>query len=174
MKKILAILVILLIGGSFLFFGKDSSPQNADFVVSDNKNELSEFALEDYEGNIVKSKDFRGKFLVINAWASWCPFCVNELSEFALLQEAFPEEIAVIAINRAEPVSVARDFSDRLDASDKFTFLLDPKDSFYKSIGGFSMPETIFVNKKGEILIHKRGPLTFPEMKKIVEDSLNK
>ena len=45
-------------------------------------------------------------------------------------------------------------------------------DSFYKSIGGFSMPETIFVSSNGDLLRHKRGPMKFEEMKEIINEIL--
>ena len=44
-------------------------------------------------------------------------------------------------------------------------FLLDSSDSFYRSIGGFTMPETLFVDGGGNILLHKRGPMTLDEMR---------
>jgi len=131
------------------------------------------FSLVDYEGNTVTSDDFPGKVLVVNAWATWCPFCVDELPDFGELQEAFPDEIVVIAIDRAESLERARSFSDNLGVTDKMLFLLDPRDSFYRSIGGFSMPETIFVDSDGNIRIHKRGPMDFNEMKDRVESILN-
>jgi len=45
----------------------------------------------------------------------------------------------------------------------------DPNDSFYKSIGGFAMPETLFIDGEGNIRLHKRGPMTYEEMKVAVE-----
>jgi len=78
------------------------------------------------------------------------------------------DEVAVIAIDRAESLEKAREFTDSIGVTDKFVFLLDPKDSFYKDIGGFSMPETIFVDKTGNIRLHKRGPMDFEEMKEEV------
>lgn len=44
-------------------------------------------------------------------------------------------------------------------------FLLNKNDAFYRAIGGFSMPETIIINNNGAIVLHKRGPLRFEEMK---------
>ena len=130
------------------------------------------FSLEDYNGNIISLSDSDGKIRIINAWATWCPFCVNELPDFAVLQEQFPD-IEVIAINRREASNDAKAFTDDLDLSDAFTFLLDPSDSFYQSIGGFAMPETLFVDEEGFIRVHKRGFMTLEEMVMHVESIIN-
>jgi len=102
---------------------------------------------------------------VINSWAPWCPFCIDELPDFTTLQGEFGDQIIVIAVNRKESLSVSKKFSDELGVTNNMTFLLDPKDSFYQSIGGFSMPETLLVDREGNIRIHKRGPMPLSEMR---------
>ena len=66
----------------------------------------------------------------------------------------------------------AKSYTDELGISEDMLFLLDRSDSFYKSIGGFSMPETIFVNGDGEIVVHKRGPMELDEMREHVNKIL--
>jgi len=146
-----------------------------DSGTSDGKSDLSRLSavsLIDYGGATVSLGSFEGTPLVVNAWAVWCPFCRAELPDFAALQEAFPDDITVIAIDRAESLEKAKGYTDELGISDKMVFLLDPKDDFYKEIGGFSMPETIFVDEAGNIVFHKRGPLTLEEMKSAVVQHL--
>lgn len=126
---------------------------------------FASFALVDYDGDEVSLEEFRGKPLVINSWAVWCPFCREELPDFAALQKEFGDQIVVIAIDRQEPLEKAKGYTDELGISEKTVFLLDATDSFYKSIGGFSMPETIFVNARGDIVVHKRGPMELEEMR---------
>jgi len=161
MKRAIIIIVglVIILGAVFLFQGKDERG---------GVDKVPDFNLEDYSGNIVSLSDFTGKILVLNSWAAWCPFCVEELKDFALLQEEFGDEIVVIAIDRAESLETSKKFSDELGVTDKLVFLLDPRDSFYKSIGGFSMPETLFVDGEGNIRIHKRGPMKLNEMREKV------
>lgn len=136
-------------------------------AVGSDLDRLASIELTDYAGNSVSLAEYRGKPLVINAWAAWCPFCRQELPDFAALQGEFAD-IAVIAIDRAESKDVAKGYTDQLGISEKMILLLDPGDGFYKNIGGFSMPETIFVDSHGAIVFHKRGPLTLDEMKAAV------
>lgn len=132
---------------------------------------LSGFSLTDYEGRAVHLTDFAGKPLVVNTWAAWCPFCRQELPDFVALQKEFPD-VAVIAIDRSEPLATAKGYTDELGISGDILFLLDPGDDFYKNIGGFSMPETIFVDKSGTIVFHKRGIMTLAEMRAAVSQHL--
>lgn len=166
------ILSVLIIGGVLLavIFGlsKDTKMENS----SSDLDRLSQIMLADYEGNTISLGDFSGKMLVVNSWAVWCPFCVKELSDFAALQKAFPDEVIVIAIDRAESLEKVRGFTNELGVSEDMIFLMDKKDDFYKTIGGFSMPETVFIDTNGAIVFHKRGPMTFEEMKDQVEKLL--
>jgi len=162
--SIIIILVVIVVGGFFLFSnGKDGSQFD----------KAPDFTLKDYDGNEVSLSDSNGKIRVVNSWAVWCPFCVDELPDFGRLQEEFGDQIVIIAIDRAESRDKTKKFTDELGITDMFILLIDPKDSFYKSIGGFSMPETLFVDEEGNIRIHKRGPMTFEEMKEKVESILN-
>lgn len=132
-----------------------------------------DLALKNYEGKEIKLSDFRGKPTLVNAWAAWCPFCKEELKDFAAVQKEFGERAVIIAVDRAEPLSVAKKFSDELGVTGDLVLLLDPEDSFYKSIGGFSMPETIFIDGDGNIIYHKRGPMSREEIRRRIEDLLN-
>lgn len=166
------ILSVLIIGGALLvvIFGltKDTGVENS----ASDLDRLSQITLADYDGNTKSLGDFSGKMLVVNSWAVWCPFCVKELPDFAALQKAFPDEITVIAVDRAESLEKVRGFTDDLGISQDIIFLMDRKDDLYKTIGGFSMPETIFIDEGGTIVLHKRGPMTFEEMKDQVEKLL--
>ena len=175
------VIAVLIIAGILLFGGSDSSNQDvADNATGDvmEKDEdtppeargdlAPNFTLEDQGGNTVSLSDFRGKIAVVNSWAVWCPFCKDEIPDFADLQEEFPEEIVVIAIDRQESQSKQLGFLESVGAADRLLYLNDPSDSFYKSIGGFSMPETIFVDGEGIIKLHKRGPMSLDEMRETV------
>ena len=132
-----------------------------------------ELPLTDYAGETRTLAEFEGAPLVVNAWASWCPFCTKELPDFAALQNEFPR-IRVIAVNRAESLETSKEYTDERGITGSMTFLLDEDDALYRGIGGFSMPETLFLNEAGEIVFHKRGPMTLEEMRSLVREHLNK
>lgn len=178
MKKtylLIATIVVIIIG--WLIISKTGQNQNPSSTQSlpDQQagDKAPDFNLQDYSGKTVSLADFNGKSLVINSWASWCPFCRQELPDFVTAQKELGSKVTIIAVDRAESLAAARGYTDRQGTTNKLIFLLDPSDSLYKSIGGFSMPETIFVDKNGNIVDHKRGPMDINEIrqriKKIIE-----
>lgn len=136
-------------------------------------NLMTDAPLSTYAGIPTTLESFYGTPLVVNAWASWCIFCKQELPDFIELQKEFGDRITVIAINRAESLETAQGFSDALEGHEEITWLLDPTDSFYTSIGGFGMPETQFINADGTVVTHKRGFMSLEEMRDLTQNLLN-
>ncbi|MBI4123125.1 MAG: TlpA family protein disulfide reductase [Parcubacteria group bacterium] len=157
--------------------GQSPSTSSTGDTATPNKQEAQlekapNFSLQDYNGKTVNLSDFAGKPLVINSWAAWCPFCKKELPDFAAAQKEFDDKVVIIAIDRSESLAVAKGYTDQQSITDNLIFLLDPSDSFYRSIGGFSMPESIFVDKNGNIVDHKRGPMDINEMRERINKLL--
>lgn len=123
-----------------------------------------ELVLKDYEGADVRLSQFKREILVVHAWATWCTYCADELRNLATLKTKYGDRIEIIAPNRAESVQVAKPFTDQLGLGDRMRFLIDSSDAFYKSIGGYAMPETLFINDRGEVFHHQRGPMNMAEV----------
>jgi thiol-disulfide isomerase/thioredoxin len=168
---IISAIVLLLVAGGYLMGG--SNQQKANRVADSDLDQFTDISLMDYEGNEVTLADFRGQPLVINSWATWCPFCLAELPDFGRLQAEFSDEIIVIAINRRQSIEGIKSYTDDVGVTDKLLFLRDGDDSFYRSIGGFAMPETLFIDGDGEIVVHKRGPMELVEMREHVQKIVN-
>ena len=169
---IIGVGVLALIGGGILLLTQGGTTLDEQGTTLKSQRQVKDdLTFVDYDGNTVALADFSGKPLVINSWASWCPFCVKELPDFVLLQKKFPEMV-VIAVDRRESLNTAKSYTDDLGITDSLMFLLDSSDSFYRSIGGFTMPETIFVDKEGVIQIHKRGIMSLDEMERNIEKIL--
>ncbi|MBI3495014.1 TlpA family protein disulfide reductase [Candidatus Berkelbacteria bacterium] len=147
----------------------DQSSLKDNQAVSENIDRLATIPLTNYQGKQVSVRDFGGKPLVINVWASWCPFCKQELPDFATAQQEFNGRVVIVAIDRAEPLAVAKQYSDQLNITNAMPFLIDPADAFYQAIGGFAMPETLFIARDGTIVEHKRGPLALTEIRQKIQ-----
>lgn len=170
MKKFLFIIISILIFGGigWLLISGRNVPEQSDNQTQSEK--APDFTLQDFEGKTTRLANFAGKPAIINSWAAWCPFCRKELVDFAAAQKEFGSRVAIIAIDRAESLDVAKKYTDELGVTGELVFLLDPSDSFYRSIGGFSMPETIFVNSAGEMVFHKRGPMDAKEIRSRIKE----
>lgn len=165
--------VSIAVVATFVFIQRDENKdESADVPRHEQYDKAPDFELKNIDNTSVASSDAVGKIRVINMWATWCPFCVNELPDFVRLQNEFQDTIEVIAINRAEPDQKAKNYIIRNELQNALVFVQDPNDSYYKSIGGFAMPETLFIDDDGNIRLHKRGPITFEEMKTEVEKLL--
>lgn len=188
MKKILIIIgVIVVVGAGWLIISRTGQRQSSS-TTSNTTTQASptaqslpdqqagdkapDFHLQNYSGKTINPSDFAGKPLVINSWAAWCPFCRQEIPDFATAQKEFGDKIVIIAIDRAESLAVAKGYTDQQGTTNNLIFLLDPSDSFYQSIGGFSMPETIFVDKNGNVVDHKRGPMDIKEIRERMQKIL--
>ena len=172
MNKVLAIIVGILIVGGIGWLAISSRNASEESTRQTQFEKAPDFALQDYDGKTVRFADFAGKPLVINSWTAWCPFCRKELVDFAAAQKEFGDDVAIVAIDRAESRETAKKYTDELGVTN-LIFLLDPSDSFYQSIGGFSMPETIFVDKDGNIAERKRGPMEIKEIREKIQKLLS-
>jgi len=176
MKNIFFIFAACILVGAGCATSQNTEPVHDVLGESDSEqveNMLPDLVLEDYDGNEVVLHDYIGTPLVVNSWAAWCPFCKKELPDFAAVQKEFEGEVVFIAINRKESLKKAKSYTDNAGVTDDMVFLLDSSDSFYKAIGGFSMPETIFVDTEGSISEVKRGVLTLEETREKVEKLLS-
>lgn len=123
-----------------------------------------ELVLKDYDGNDVRLSQFKREILVVHSWATWCTYCADEIKNLATLKTKYGDRIQILAPNRAESVYTAKPFTDALGIGNNIMFLLDPADAYYKSIQGYAMPETLFINERGEVLYHQRGPMNIAEV----------
>lgn len=112
----------------------------------------------DLSGNTISLEDYNGRARVVNSWATWCPYCVNELQDFSEIAGQYDDnEVVFIAINRGERREKVQSFLSKIGAESNLVHVLNPNDSFYNVIGGSSMPETVFFDEAGEIIFHVRG-----------------
>ena len=134
---------------------------------------LPQAVFQDYAGREIQLSDFRGNPIIINMWSSWCPYCIEELPIFSEIKKEFGEAVIILAVNRGETKEIAERYSNEIVPGNELVFLLDPKDSFYTAVGGFSMPETLFVNTEGKIILHRRGSMQKEEIRRRIQDEFH-
>jgi thiol-disulfide isomerase/thioredoxin len=135
--------------------------------------------LQDLNGKEVHLYEYRRKVLIAYTWASWCPYCGDELKNLARLRQTYGDEIEIVAINRGEQTAEAKNYVNRLSAEATdfnitvlLDFLLDKDDAFFKTISGYAMPETVFINENGDIVFHQRGPIKIDEVDQKIKELL--
>jgi cytochrome c biogenesis protein CcmG, thiol:disulfide interchange protein DsbE len=158
-RAILVALLIGLTGVSALAYL--ASKENGEWATIVHERDAT--ALIDFDGREARLSSLRSYPLVVHTWASWCPYCAAELMHLANLEREHQGDIYVVAINRGESLAEARTYTAALEGVENVHFLLDPSDTYYKSIGGYAMPETVFYKSRGEIFFHQRGPMSSRE-----------
>lgn len=117
-----------------------------------------EFEIEDFEGNIVKLSDYKGKVVLIDFWASWCSPCKKAIPELDKLQKKYNDKgLVILGINLDERKLKAEKFLEKLQPTPSFIMLYDEKQvtpSLYKIEG---MPTSIIIDKKGKIRFSHKG-----------------
>lgn len=170
------ILLVLLSAAAYLvWFSPSAKERKISALPDDNFNKVSQsLELTDLNGTPVALKDFRGSTLVVNSWASWCPFCIQELPDFERLSQEFADaNVKVLAVNRAESKVQIESYLRTLQSFESMLILQDTNDTLYRAMGGFSMPETVFYDTTGNVVFHKRGFMNYEEMKIHLNQALN-
>ncbi len=118
------------------------------------------FALQLFDGGALKLAELRGRPVVVNFWASWCyPACYDEAPALERAWRRHQDRGAVI---------VGVDIQDKEDAARKFLqqFSLtfpngpDPTGKISVDYGVFGVPETFFIDRRGNIRFKHVGPVT--------------
>jgi len=116
-----------------------------------------DISLGTLEGKQISLKDFRGKVVLLNFWASWCAPCREEMPAMEKLYQEFKDKnFTVLAIavkdSRQDTLSFAKEF--------KLTYpiALDPDAKVGQEYGAWGLPVTYLIGPKGEGLARGWGP----------------
>lgn len=106
-----------------------------------------EFALVNTDGAVVELRDFRGKVVVINFWATWCTPCRKEFPELVKAYDEGLGEVVMIGINMQENREQVRQFADEFGA--KFPILIDPRAEAADAYRVLGLPSSYFIDQHG-------------------------
>ncbi len=134
-----------------------------------------DFALTDLDGKAVRLTQFRGKVVLLNFWATWCPACLTEIPELIALQNKLGSQIAILGValdavsddHGHTPGTGAVAESDSPDHSPSkararidrivkarginYTILWDPKGSVGAQFNGGDLPTNVIIDPEGRM-----------------------
>jgi thiol-disulfide isomerase/thioredoxin len=110
-----------------------------------------DFLLEDLYGRRIGLKGFRGKVVLLNFWATWCPPCIQEMPTMEKLhRELNREGLEVVAVNFRESREEVQKFFTEIGLT--FTALLDKDGKVFEKYGAWGLPVTYIIDQKGALV----------------------
>jgi peroxiredoxin/outer membrane lipoprotein-sorting protein len=121
-----------------------------------------DFDLKDTQGNQVRLSDYRGKIVLLDFWATWCPPCRKELPSIEKLNRQFRDsDLVVLGINDEDSGTV-RGFLKKNEYT--LTTLMDSKKSVHRMYGARTIPTVIVIDRTGVIKAHYVGARSEQEL----------
>ena len=121
-----------------------------------------DFELKTLTGEKIKLSNLKGKKVMLNFWATWCPPCKAEMPAMEQYSKQMPEDVVILAVN-IDPQLDVQGFVDE----NKITFpiLLDTEDQVNETYQVLSIPTTYFIDSKGMIQNKYTGSMELDVMK---------
>lgn len=165
------ILAGLILFAVFQQFNKEEMPKSAAAIkttssAADIGTAAPAFTLKDLNGKEVGLEDFKGKKVMLNFWATWCPPCKAEMPAMQKLYETKSNEIEILAIN-LDPQNKVADFVSENGLS--FPILLDQSGGTQQSYSILSIPTTFIIDENGVIQKKHVGSMTLEQMEEIIK-----
>ncbi len=191
MKKLISIFILIFIIGSMLMGcsivtpenegdpdgtpgggGPDSDPEPIYTVGTRVGNLMEAVELNKIDGSgSVSIEDYKGKIIIFNLWATWCPPCVSELPHFSDFASDYASDVVIIAAHVSDRNQNAYSYVLENFQGSKIVFAYDTiYDAAYSAAGGNGyVPYTVILDRNGVIVYSDSGPLTYQQLKQYWE-----
>lgn len=153
MRKFKPILILFLITGSILFSSMHANHADgfSPWPVNDGIGKSApDFTLKDISGKDIRLSSFKGSPVLLNFWATWCPYCRKERAELNSLYKEFRDrELIIISVSTDSSVQTVKRFIEKSPAD---YIVINDKDgkavSLYKVSG---LPTSFLIDRDGVI-----------------------
>jgi DsbE subfamily thiol:disulfide oxidoreductase len=116
-----------------------------------------DFTLVDPDGKKVSLKDFRGKVVFVNFWATWCEYCRDEMPAMQRLYQEFRGKgFEIVGVNVKDKRADAMAFVKKVQVT--YPIVLDPEGEVGLLYGAFGLPLSYLIDRKGTVLARLFGP----------------
>ena len=167
--SVIAIVALLSLVGGYQYSntGNNNSDNNSKVQTPEI---WPDFSLYDQEDQLRHAKEWNGKVLMINFWATWCPPCRSEMPAFQQLYDDYKDKgftIIGIAIDNKQSVI---DFVDPLGI--EYPILMGEEEGIQlaKDYGNHlgALPYTVIIDRKGQVTHLLRKELSYEEAEKLI------
>lgn len=149
----------------------------AGLILHEAPKALPEVSFQGGDGQALSLSAFRGKTLLVNIWATWCPPCRHEMPTLDRLEgrlggPAF--KVVTLSIDRSGPDKV-REFFAEIDVKN-LALYIDPSGKAARDLRAIGLPVTILIDPQGRELGRLIGPAEWdtPEMIRFLRDFIER
>lgn len=156
MKRVLALLSLLALCPPASAAVDEDRLRNLGFMVQEGSVAAPDFTTEDAAGNRVSSRSFRGRVVLLNFWATWCPPCRLEMPSMERLYGEFRGQgLEIVAVNFMESRELVQAFAREQNLT--YPMLLDRRSDIAERYGVMRLPETVVIGRSGEVIAKTTG-----------------
>ena len=124
-----------------------------------------DFTLETLDGGTLALRELRGRPVLLNFWATWCPPCQEEAPALQAVHERYGDRLHVLGIDQKEGRVAVETFRRRFGLT--YTLLLDPNGAVAERYGVRGLPESWLVDGDGVARLHHLGTLNFEDVQQL-------
>ena len=141
-------------------------------AIMNNATAAESFTLTDMEGRMHQLSDYRGKWVLVNYWATWCPPCLEEVPDLVMLYDQYKDSSLMV-------IGVAQQYKSRKEVA---RFVDDMLMSYPIVLGNASvnaqfgpdeiLPTTFIYNPHGKLVKTKRGLISKDYIEQLMSGKL--
>ena len=162
---------------SFAFGVAGAAQVPSGFIVHDEPRPISEIAFATGDGESGSLADYRGKVVLVNIWATWCPPCREEMPTLDRLQAELggPDFLVMPLSIDTGGVEVVQKFYDEIGIS-QLGIYLDESMQAMRELGAVGLPTTLLIDREGREIGRLVGPAEWdaPEMIEFLRQAIER
>jgi thiol-disulfide isomerase/thioredoxin len=154
-----AVAVTLLVAVVMVARSVLSPPAGLEHLTLQNPRPAPDVVFADDGGNMHRLADFRGRFVLLNLWGTWCAPCAREMPSLSRLSLAMPQSRFVVIAVALPPGNVKeiRDFLAEHGAS-RLAVYRDSQTAFMRAFRAYGIPVTVLIDRRGQEIARAVGP----------------
>ena len=154
----------LLLVLAFGAMAADAADSARTLVAAAERGSAPDFILEDLDGKPVRLSALRGRVVLVNFWATWCPPCRREMPSLERLSRQLSDQpFTVLAVNVGEDPDSVFAFTATLEPAPTFPLLFDRNSSVLRSFPVKGLPTSFILDKRGRIAFRAVGGREFDD-----------